>query len=154
MVQILMAVVFSAGMSSCAVPQGGGLGPTEGQFSSQWVGISMGGVMGIPGEGMVLALDLKNRSRQDLHVLVEFVAPDPTQRCEVEKQIDASKSSFFSCPQKSLTPDKDYPVRLYIYTDKERKNLIESPQTKFRFSESDAKAFDELSRRLQTEKTK
>ena len=83
-----------------------------------------------------------------------FITPDPTQRCEVAKQLDASQSALFSCPQKSLTPNRDYPIEISIYTDEGRQNLIESPKTKFYFSEKDAKAFDELSRKLEAEKSK
>ena len=153
-VQVSVAVLLSAVIASCAVPQGGGLSPTEKQFSSQWIDITMGGMMAMPGEGLTLSLNLKNKSQKTLHVLVAFVTPEPTQRCEVAKQLDASQSSLFSCPQKSLTPNKEYPIEISIYTDEGRKNLIENPKTKFYFSEKDAKAFDELSKKLEAERSK
>jgi hypothetical protein len=154
MVQISVAILLSAVIVSCAAPQGGGLRPTEKQFSSQWIDITMGGMMATPGKGLALTLNLKNKTKQPVYVLVAFVTPDPTQRCEVAKQLDASQSSLFSCPQKSVTPNKDYPIEISIYTDEGRKNLIESPKTKFYFSEKDAKAFDEISRKLEAEKSK
>jgi hypothetical protein len=53
-----------------------------------------------------------------------------------------------------LIPDKDYPVEISIYTDEGRKNLIENPKTKFRFSGRDASAFEEVTKRLEAEKSK
>lgn len=114
----------------------------------------MGGIMGIPGKGLALTLNLKNKSPRTLYVLVSFVAPDSTQRSEEAKQLNASQSAFFSCPLKTLIPDKDYPVEISIYTDEGRKNLIENPKTKFRFSGRDASAFEEVTKRLEAEKSK
>ena len=153
-VQVSVAVLLSALIAGCAGPEGGGLKPTEKQFSSQWIDITIGGMMAAPGEGLALTLNLKNKTKQPVYVLVAFITPDPAQRCEIAKQLDASQSALFSCPQKSVTPNKDYPIDIAIYADEGRKNLIESPKTKFYFSEKDAKAFDELSKMLETGKLK
>jgi hypothetical protein len=153
-VQVSAAILLSAVIASCAAPQGGGLRPTEKQFSSQWIDITMGGMMAVPGKGLALTLNLKNKTKQPVYVLVAFVTPDPAQRCEIAKQLDASLSALFSCPQKSLTPNKDYPIDISIYTDEGRTSLIENPKTKFYFTEKDARAFDELSRKIEAEKSK
>ena len=110
--------------------------------------------MSIPGEGLSLALDLKNKGKQTVYVLVVFDTPDPSQRCEIAKQLDASQSALFSCPQNSLAPNADYPIEIEIYTDEGRTILVENPTTKFLFSEKDVKAFNEASRALETEGAK
>ena len=154
MVNAAIAILLSIVVTGCAAPQGGGLRPTSKQFSSQWIDITMGGMMALPSEGLALALSLKNKSSKTLQVSVAFVTPDPTQRCEVTKQLNSAQSSLFSCPQKSLTPNTDYPIEISIYSDESRKNLVDKPQTRFHFSEKDAKAFAELTRKLEAEKAK
>ena len=145
-----VAILFSLSVMSCATPSGGGLRPSPGQFSSQWVDILMGGVMAPPGEDLALMLSLKNKSQQDLDVTASFVTPDPTQRCTESKQIAAGKSAMFSCPQKNLTPNADYPVELGIKTisAKGDRVLVESPKTKFYFSEKDVRGFEEAMKAL------
>jgi hypothetical protein len=153
-VMVAVGIFLSVAIGSCAVPQAGGLRPSDTQFSSQWVEIGMGGMMSIPGKGLSLALDLKNKGKQTVYVMVVFDTPDPSQRCEIAKQLDASQSALFSCPQNSLTPNADYPIEIEIYTDEGRSNLVENPTTKFLFSEKDVQAFNELSRALEAEGTK
>lgn len=145
-----VAVLFSLSVTSCATPYGGGLRPSSGQFSSRWVDILMGGVMAPPGEGLALMLNLKNKSQQELDVTTSFVTPDPAQRCTETQQIAAGKSAMFSCPQKNLTPNADYPVELGISTisAKGDRVLVESPKTKFFFSEKDVRGFEEAMKAL------
>ena len=154
MMKVAIAILLSIVVTSCAAPQGGGVRPTSKQFSSQWIEITMGGMMALPGEGLALALSLKNKSSKTLQVSVAFITPDPTQRCEVTKQLNSAQSSLFSCPQKSLTPNTDYPIEISIYSDEGHKNLVEKPRTQFYFSEKDAKAFEELTKKLEAEKAK
>jgi len=152
--QVWATVFLSVLIAGCAGLDVGGLKPTQEQFSSQWIDITMGGMMAAPGEDFALTLNLKNKSKQPVYVVVGFMTPDPSQRCEIAKQLDASQSALFSCPQKSVTPNINYPVDIAIYDDEGRTNLLESPKTKFYFSANDAKAFDELSRMLETEESK
>jgi len=131
--------------------QGGGLRPTSKQLSSQWVDITMGGIMAFPEKGPALSLDLTNKSAQTLEVIVSFLSPDPAQRCEITKQIARGQSELFQCPQKSLTSNVDYPVNMAIYTASVQgdRALVESPKTKFYFSEKDARAFEQLIKTLE-----
>lgn len=149
-----IAIVLSVVVTGRAASPGDSLRPASRQFSSQWIEITMGGMMALPGEGLVLALSLRNRSSKPLQVSVAFVTPDPKQRCKVTKQLNPAQSAMFSCPQKSVTPNADYPIEISIYSDKERKSLIERPSTQFRFSEKDVKAFVELTKALKTEKVR
>ena len=131
--------VLAAG---CAGLTGGGLGPGRGQFSSKWVEIPMGGLMGDSEEGLVLSLSVKNKSQQPLWVTVDFRAPDPGQPCRVTEKIDAGATKRYICPQSSVVVDTDYPVHIEIYGDESQTALLESPQTKFWFAESEAAAFE------------
>ena len=133
-------------VTALAAPQGGSLRPTSKQFSSQWVDVIMGGMMSFPETGPALTLNLANKSTETLEVTVSFQTPDPKQRCNITSQIEKKKSVLFQCPQKSVTPNKDYPVSVAIYiTDSQgNKKLAENPTTKFYFSKNDAKAFEQL----------
>lgn len=124
--------------------------PTADQFSSQWVSITMGGMMAFPETGPALALNLANKSNTTLDVTVSFKAPDHKQRCEVTKQINKNNSTLFQCPQTSITTNMDYPIAIVIHTLGElgEKQLVETSNTKFHFSEKDAKAFEQLRKAL------
>ena len=124
--------------------------PTADQFSSQWVSITMGGMMAFPETGPALALNLANKSSTTLDVTVSFKAPDHKQQCKVTKHIKKNSSTFFQCPQTSITTNIDYPITIAIHTLGElgEKQLVESANTKFRFSEKDAKAFEQLRKAL------
>lgn len=147
----VVAGVIAFVVVGCAALQGGSARPTSKQFSSQWVEVTMGGMMAFPGSGPALALDLANKSTETLEVTVSFLAPDPAQQCEVTKQIARQKSELFECPQYSVTPNTDYPVSVAIYAlgSQGGKKLVENPRTKFFFSERDARAFEQLIRTLE-----
>jgi hypothetical protein len=107
----------------------------------------MGGMMGLP-EGPALALELQNKTEEPLWVTVSFEAPNPTERGEITDKIEARGQYLFTHLQHSITPDTDYPIRLHIYTDAAHSQLVESPDTKFRFSQRDAKVFERLTAEL------
>lgn len=146
---IIPAIVMVAG---CAVV--GGLRPTTRQFSSQWLDIDMGGLMASPGGEPALQLLLRNRSEKQLEVVVAFATPDPTQSCHVAKQLNGGQTAFFTCPQTSITANTDYPISISIYGDKERRNLLENPRTKFFFREEGVKEFEALRKKLEAEKSR
>lgn len=108
--------------------------------------------MAFPETGPALALVLANKSTETLEVTVSFLTPDPAQRCKVTKQIVQKKSEIFQCPQKSVTPNVDYPVSVAIYAlgSQGDKKLVDNPQTKFFFSEQDAGAFEQLRKTLES----
>ena len=141
-------------MTGCIQRQSSGLSPSSSQFSSQWVDITMGGVMAFPETGPALALNLENKSSNALLVSVSFKAPDPKQQCKIEKQIKNKGSTLFKCPQTSVTPNVDYPVVVTIYTlvEQGKKQLVENANTKFHFSEKDARGFDLLIEALKSVK--
>ncbi len=124
--------------------------PTADQFSSQWVSITMGGMMAFPETGPALALNFANTSNTTLDVTVSFKAPGHKQQCEVTKHIKRNSSTLFQCSQTSITTNMDYPITIAIHTLGElgEKDLVETTNTKFRFSEIDAKAFEELRKAL------
>ncbi|MSR61208.1 MAG: hypothetical protein EXS08_02005 [Planctomycetes bacterium] len=140
--RLLISAMLALLASACSSP-GGGLGPSASEFSSSWVDITMGGMMGLPA-GPALGLSLHNKTDKSLWVTVAFEAPDPTQRGEVADKLEPRGQQLFTYPQRSITPDADYPIRLQIYTDAARTQRVESPETKFRFSQKDTQAFESL----------
>ena len=137
-------LLFAATATGCAGTSSGGLRPGQGEFSSDYVDITLGGMIALPGEGPALALQLQNKTQGALFVSVAFEAPDPAQRCESTKTLAAGESHMYKCPQSSLAVDQDYPVHIAVYGDETRSELLESPRTKFRFGEQDAAAFQAL----------
>ena len=134
--------------AGCAGLTGGGLGPGRGQFSSEWVEIVMGGLMGDSEEGLVLSLSLKNKSQQPLWVTVDFRAPEPGQPCQVTERIDVGGTERYTCAQSLVVAEQDYPIHIEVYGDESQTALLESPQTKFWFGKSDAAAFEANVERL------
>ena len=149
---LAVAFAFAVLTSSCAETQGGGLRPSAGQFSSNRVEIMMGGMIGLPEEGPALALQLKNSTSQPLWITVDFKTPDPAQQCRVTKRLDAGETHMYTCAQKSLTVDRDYPIVIAVFEDENRTRLLESPETKFWFGELDAAAFLSLMESMKSNK--
>ena len=150
LLSILTAIcVISFG---CVQHQNSGVRPSSSQFSSQWVKVTMGGMMAFPETGPALALNLVNKAKETIDVTVSFKSPEPKQRCTITKQIKIGGSALFQCPQSSITPDTDYPVTVDIHklSENGKKILVESPVTKFYFSESDARGFKELAAALKS----
>lgn len=151
---VLVLALISAVMAGCVQRQSGGIRPSSSQFSSQWVDITMGGMMAFPETGPALALNLANKSSKTLEVSVSFKAPDPKQQCKIEKQIKNKGSTLFQCPQTSVTPNVDYPIVITIYTlgEQGKKQLVENANTKFHFSKKDARGFHQLIKALKSVK--
>jgi hypothetical protein len=149
---VLILALISTVIVGCVQPQSGGMRPSTNQFSSQWVDITMGGMTASSGTGLVLALNLANKSNKALEVSVSFKAPDPKQQCEIEKQIKNKGSTLFQCPQTSVTPNVDYPIAITIYTlgEQGEKQLVENANTKFHFSENDARGFEQLIKAMES----
>ena len=144
---ILASVFFVAVVvAGCGGPQKdrGGLRPDSSQFASEWVNVTMGGMMASPGKNPSLTLNLKNTSRRAIWVEVEFTTPDGSQNCKVDKKLDVSGGGMFMCAQSSLVQDEDYPVLVHVYGDADKTTLLESTQTKLRFDASDVAKFNAL----------
>lgn len=136
------------------VPQSGGLRPTSRQFSSDWVSISMGGMMQVPGENeMALNLVLKNKTDKPIWVKVTFNAPAPGEICSDTEKIDPAKTYSFNCPQKTLVANTDYPIEVITYLDGPGSNQVERTFTKFFFSKRDVKGFDAITKMLRERKS-
>ncbi len=129
---------------------GGGLRPDSSQFASEWLDVTMGGMMAVPGKGPALTLSLKNTSRRPLWVAVEFTAPGAGSSCNVDKQLDVGGGGMFTCPQTSLVQDEDYPIVVHTYGDAGRTKLLETTQTQLRFGARDVAAFNELAKSLRS----
>ena len=142
------AIVFT--LAACGGPkEGGGLRPDSSQFSSEWLEVTMGGLMAVPGEGPSLTLNLKNTSRKTLWVEVEFSTPHASS-CTVDKVLEVSSGGMFVCAQTTLVADQDYPVLVRTYSDSERTKLLESTQTHFRFDAKDVAKFESLVQSMQS----
>lgn len=135
------------------VPQSGaqsGLRPTSSQFSSDWVKVTMGGMMQVPdGNEMALSLGLNNKTDKTIWVRVTFNSPAPGKVCSATEKIDPGKTHMFTCPQKTLVANTDYPVEVLTFLDGPDSNQIESTHTKFYFSDRDVKGFNVLVKYLQ-----
>ena len=128
---------------SCASAGAGGLRPSD--FSARTVDIQMGGLMSMP-EGLVLGLSLVNKSDALLWVQVNFESPDPMQRCLLVEKLEPGGSHLYTCPQRTITPDVDYPIHLRVFADAALTQLIESPETKFRFEQESLEALQSIPR--------
>ena len=145
--RVILASAFMAAIlvAACGGPKdGGGLRPDANQFSSEWLEVSMGGMMAVPGEGPSLSLSLKNTSRKPIWVQVEFSTPDAAQDCTVDKRLEVGGGGMFLCAQQGLIQDQDYPIFVRTYSDAQHKQLLESTQTHFRFGAKDVAAFNRL----------
>lgn len=142
---ILATLIVGLTATACGGPKdGGGLRPDASQFSSEWLEVSMGGMMSVPGEGPALTLNLKNKSRKPVWVEVEFSTPEASQNCTVDKFLAVDGGGMFTCAQTSLVQDADYPVLVRTYSDSQKTSLLESTQTLFRFDAKDVAKFDSL----------
>ena len=148
---LVLAIIITV-IAGCAQRQIGRVRPSSAQFSSQWIDITIGGMMAFPETGSALALNLANKSSKALEVSVFFKTPDPKQQCDIKKQIKNKVPTLFQCPQTSVTPNVDYPIAITIYTlgEQGEKKLVEDTSTKFNFSEKDAKGFDQLLQALKS----
>jgi hypothetical protein len=148
---ILVASIIGVTVTACGGPKGGGgLRPDSSQFSSEWLEVSMGGMMSVPGEGPALTLSLKNKSRKPLWVEVEFNTPDVSQHCTVDKFLAVDGGGMFMCAQTALVQDRDYPVLVRTYSDTRKTKLLESTQTMFRFDAKDVAKFNSLVEAMQS----
>lgn len=135
-------------LTACGSQPFGGLRPTARQFSSQWVDITLGGIIGLPDQGPALHLELQNKSKDAIWVTVDFQSPAPNQACTVTKELPGAGSQKYTCPQRALVAHVDYPIQISIFLDKDRAKLAEVARTKFRFSERDAAGFEALMKTL------
>lgn len=143
---LFVLVLISTVIIGCVPRQSGGVRPPSNQLSSQWVNMTMGGMMASTETGTALTLNLANKSNNALSISVSFKVPDPKQQCKIEKQIKNNGSTLFQCPQTSVITNVDYPVSITIYTIglQGEKQLVENTSTKFRFSKEDAEAFEQM----------
>ncbi len=144
---VSMIALVAAG---CGGPKDGdGSRPDSSQFSSEWLAVSMGGMMSVPGEGPSLTLNLRNSSRTPLWVEVEFTTPNQSSNCIVDKKLEVGGGGMFTCAQKSLVQDEDYPVLVRTFADAKKTKLLESTRTQLRFAARDVAKFEALTESMQ-----
>ena len=143
----LLSAILAVLASSCATHNGRGAP----EFTSQYLDVQNGGLATLPQEGLSLMLQLKNKSEHPLWVSVDFAPPEREDRCEQVARLDPGKSQMFSCAQETITPEEDYIVYVAVFADEDMTDMIETPHTKFRFSEADVAVFEEVMRSMESE---
>lgn len=129
-------------LSGCAGPQATGLVPAD--FSSNWVEVSSGGVIGEPGGKPELLFTVRNKSERRLWVKVRFAPPSPNPECVLSKKLEPGEKSHYPCRQEKMVPDADYPIFVSVHFNEGLTDQAETAQTKMRFSKRDVDAFEKF----------
>ena len=135
---VMLAVALLLG--GCANQQTSG--PPE--FSSKFIAVSSGGLMGVPGGKPMLHVTLENKSAQTLWVKVRIAAPSPNSECVMSGKIESGAKEDFHCVQVKVVPETDYPVFMTVYLDQRQTEEAEAPHTKLYFGKADTMAFEKF----------
>lgn len=129
-------------LSGCAGQQATGPGPAD--FSSKWVEVSSGGVIGGPGGKPELLFTVRNKSERTLWVKVRFAAPSPNPECALSKKLEPGEKAHYPCRQEKMVPDADYPIFVSVHFNEGLTDQAETAQTKMRFSKKDVDWLEKL----------
>ncbi len=129
-------------LSACAGQQATGPGPAD--FSSKWVEVSSGGVIGEPGGKPELLFTVRNKSERRLWVKVRIAPPTPNPECVLSKKLEPGEKAHYPCRQEKVVPDADYPIFVSVHFNEGLTDQAETAQTKMRFSKRDIEAFEKF----------
>ncbi len=107
--------------------------PTKGQFSSKWLAITSGGIVGQPGGKPTLLLRFQNKKWKPLWVKVDFRTPEPNQDCGITKRLNPKEGASYFCQLENIVADTDYPIHISIFSDEALTNVVEKTSTKLYF---------------------
>ncbi len=120
-------------------------------LASRWFKVTSGGLIGSE-EGVALSLGLKNEGRQAIWTRVRFELPDGREICEKTAKLARGQDELLSCPHASPTAEKDYPVRIAVFTEPGWRQAVELTEMKFRFSRQSIKTMERGVKELQRAK--
>lgn len=108
--------------------------------AAEGVELRRGGLVATAAGRPELSLTLANVSARLLWVSVHFQTPGGGGDCVVARELPPQESAVFSCPQRSIRPDADYPVQVAAFADPDQAAPLHTVATVFRFDAGDVAA--------------
>ncbi len=137
--RLLAALVLPTALNACALLPWGDATPEPVTLASP-VDILSAGLLADRDGGAELGLILNNVSERLLWVRVQFATPSGQGGCMTVKELPPGERGAFLCPQSTLTPGIDYPVRVTVFSDPEQSRWEDVINTELRFEQADLQA--------------
>jgi hypothetical protein len=112
-------------------------------FESQFLEITMGGIVMSPDVKPELRLHLANKSQRTLWVAVRFEPPAPNAACEQSHQIDTKQEGQFTCALESLVAEADHAATVKVFGDSGMTEQLETTSTSMRPKKKEVEAMQE-----------
>lgn len=106
------------------------------------------GFFGAMKDEIALVLILKNEGKTSVWAEVEFQLPGADKVSREMKKIESGGQAMYKEPLKQVAWDTEYPFKVSIFFDEERKKTLGSEATYFFFEEKEKQTFEELKERL------